>query len=493
MTDFTTVIRKSVGRSPAAADPAARAEVYDHVYAVMLAQIERQHPPLSNAEIDDRIALFEASVREVEDEYAPPLAEAEPGDGDLDEPAEIPPGETLAYIADSDESVWDSPAIDMTWDAEHSAWRDAARERAGDADASADDGAIPGDWDSRIAAAVAGGRPAAPRFAAASDQPPPAPHLLLPPPEESRGPGLLARLGALLPRRPARSVARSAGSQDVPAEPAPKRVRGRKAPARKAAADAAAPAGSAPRARWGARRIGLVAVLVFVVLAGGYAASVFIPLLTGGGPDEAELVEAPDVELPTVARPAREVLPFVPDVPGPGAAVAPADLGIRSFAPLEAAAGPLAERESIILFNGENPTVFEASPDNPVRFRGEDGAGIARVGTSSTSAGVRAAIGPGIVQRLQGRSFRLMVEIRASPDNPASSIRFAYQHGRTLSDWQSATLGADFVTIPLDFAVPADGQTRGNDYLIIEPGIPGDGTAGDIRFIRVEVMPPTPG
>ena len=166
-----------------------------------------------------------------------------------------------------------------------------------------------------------------------------------------------------------------------------------------------------------------------------------------------------------------------------------ASRNVRAALPLDPGAAPAGEvQEAITLFNGDNPTVFESGPDNPVRFRGDVGSGVAQIGTNSTSSGARAIIGAGISQRLQGRTVRAVFVLRAAPENGAANVRFAYQRGRTLSGWQVSELGADFATIGLIWDVPGEGEANANDYLVIEPGIPGDGTAVEIRSITLEIL-----
>ncbi len=543
MTDFTTVIRRSVGRT-AESDPESRARVYDQVYAVMMAQIGRQQPPLSEDEVADRVAMFEESVRTVEAEYAPPTdgwndavadyAEADPADEEVAEgdgwraaeepprveprfapppPAEppLPPSKRQRLRAspqpDPRAAAGDAepatrtrpPAIDMTWDAAQSAWRDAdANDVRAAAGRSATGAAFPAGWGGRISAAVGGKSRNAPGAAAPS--PParerrllPAPAPPAPPLAASARPGLLAGIRTRLPglKRRAAPDDIGGGFADDPdavpisgnpasagyptdadfaedadaglADPSPAQKGFLARPRRRAAVIAAAPPPRKPR-RVG--RILFTVVGAFCAAALGWTAYVFVPLLFGSDEAPPATIAAVDPALASPNRAVRTVLPFDPGTPS---------------------AGDVAE--TIILFNGENPTAFSATADNPVRFRGDSGAGIARIGTSAGSPGARAVVGPGIAQRLGGKSFRMLVELRAAPDNPAGEIRFAYQRGLEVSAWQSASLPADFTTLGLEFALPDDGQARGNDYLIIEPGIPGDGTAADIRSIKVEVLP----
>jgi hypothetical protein len=157
------------------------------------------------------------------------------------------------------------------------------------------------------------------------------------------------------------------------------------------------------------------------------------------------------------------------------------------------ASAQLDVKQSFVLFDGRDPTVFLASPDNPVRLDGDSGGAFARIGTSTASSGVRVQIGPGLAARLAGQNIRVVMTARSSPDRGALNMRFAYQSGVALSHWQTANLARDFASSGMTWLVP---QMRtsptGADFLIIEPGIPGDGTYADIQSIRIDVLGSAP-
>ncbi|HVZ13720.1 MAG TPA: hypothetical protein VG894_04605, partial [Bauldia sp.] len=71
----------------------------------------------------------------------------------------------------------------------------------------------------------------------------------------------------------------------------------------------------------------------------------------------------------------------------------------------------------------------------------------------------------------------------------AASMRFAYQSGLAISHWQTANLSSDFTQLGMAWRVPTmRTSASGGDALIIEPGIPGDGTGMDIKAIRIDVL-----
>ena len=142
---------------------------------------------------------------------------------------------------------------------------------------------------------------------------------------------------------------------------------------------------------------------------------------------------------------------------------------------------------SYALFDGRDPRVFATTPDNPVYF--DDNNGFARITSSTSAAGVKALIGPGLAARLAGQNVRIVITARASQEAGAASMRFAYQSGLAISHWQTANLSSDFTQLGMEWRVPTMRTSAdGGDALIIEPGIPGDGTGMDIKAIRIDVL-----
>jgi hypothetical protein len=142
--------------------------------------------------------------------------------------------------------------------------------------------------------------------------------------------------------------------------------------------------------------------------------------------------------------------------------------------------------QTFMLFDGRDPTIFEASADNPVRFDAATGA--VRVASSMGSAGVKAVIGPGLATRLAGQSVRVTIVARSSNDSGAAGMRFAYQSGVAISHWQTVNLGADYQAAALTWRVPSLRTDRIGDLLLIQPGVPGDGTGADIKSIKIDVL-----
>jgi hypothetical protein len=139
------------------------------------------------------------------------------------------------------------------------------------------------------------------------------------------------------------------------------------------------------------------------------------------------------------------------------------------------------------VFDGRDPQVFVGTPDNPIRFDKDADGAFTRVSSSADAAGARAVIGPGLASRLAGQTIRITMTARSSKEGGADKLRFAYQSGVAISHWQTATVSSAYGVIGLIWRVPAQ-RTASSDALIIEPGIPGDGTGVDIKSIRIDLI-----
>lgn len=147
---------------------------------------------------------------------------------------------------------------------------------------------------------------------------------------------------------------------------------------------------------------------------------------------------------------------------------------------------PVQVAESYSIFDGRDPTIFATTPDNPVRFVSEGG--YARVSSSASAPGVKVRVGPGLAARLAGRQVRVTIVARASEENGAPNMRFAYQSGVAISHWQTANLSPQYEAVGMVWRPPSMRTDPDGDYLVIEPGIPGDGTGVDIQSIKIDVL-----
>jgi len=142
--------------------------------------------------------------------------------------------------------------------------------------------------------------------------------------------------------------------------------------------------------------------------------------------------------------------------------------------------------QSFALFDGRDPTIFATTPDNPVRF--DSDSGFVRASSSVSAPGVKAIIGPGLAARLAGQRVRVTIVGRSSAERGAAAMRFAYQSGVAISHWQTANLAPEYEAVGMIWRVPAMRTSQSGDYLLIEPGIPGDGTGVDIQSIKIDLL-----
>ncbi|MHA1560263.1 MAG: hypothetical protein ACTSWI_06285 [Alphaproteobacteria bacterium] len=141
----------------------------------------------------------------------------------------------------------------------------------------------------------------------------------------------------------------------------------------------------------------------------------------------------------------------------------------------------------IVMFDGGDPSVFEAAADNPTNYLADVGGGVVRITSTINSGGARLAIGPDAANSLAGHQVRVVMEARGTPDQAAAAVRLAYQQDLIILDWRLARLIGEFAVITATWTIPGR-VAEGTDYLLIEPGVAGDGTAIDVRSIRFELL-----
>jgi hypothetical protein len=254
---------------------------------------------------------------------------------------------------------------------------------------------------------------------------------------------------------------------DDDADVVPTSRRERRAQARAAAIDARGESVNPSR-----RRIWVLLVLLFGAVVVGWAASVFIPILlpeppaeeTAGVPAGADPLAANAGAAPVV-REAGEPAPELPPAP---------------------AAAPPAAIEPIVLFDGTDPGVFVGGP-NAVQFQAGVNGGFVTVTSTIASGGARVTVDPDIAEMIAGHTVRILLEVRGTPGQPASMVSLSYQHGTVGLQTRQAIVSEIFGAVAATWAVPA-GTNGSADYLLIEPGVPGDGTSIDIQAIRIVVV-----
>jgi len=451
MGDFYTVLKQSI-IDRGLASHEAREEAYAQARRAMVNRLWSYEPPLAEDEIDHRIGQFDIAVARIEDDLAAVFAEMDAQDDaalGIDEDGDTlddPPPDGA-----DDETDPDYPAVfggipgdpgEGEDDAEHHGRRATPRsldetslavERALMGDEAAKDDDEPGPPEARFTAHdedIAG------EAATDDDGDASEPDAERDDTDEDRAATAAATGGARPP----------AARPKAPARPAGPTLLER---ARRQAITIL------PDTEKGQLRllVGVVGVLALVMVGG--LAFVFLPA-------PAENQGRPPVVLQT-------------EVPG---GVSDPDTAIRL--PKEA----IAVTSVFTLFDGHDPTVFVGDPGNPVRF---DGA-IARIGTSAGSAGAKVTIGAGLSSRLAGRTVRVTIDARSARESGATSMRFAYESGVAISHWQTANLAADFTELGLVWRVPKLRTNPEGDYIVIEPGIPGSGTAVEIRAVRIDLV-----
>ena len=515
MTDFYSVLKTSIVRRDLRS-PADRLEVYDQARKAMIRKLWSFDPPLAEDEIDTRIGLFDAAVERIESDLEIAFAEAdalearrnvrrdprrapppEPQRQPLvyegyDEEADYMPAfggrpaarredyEPPAYRTDHDdppprgyemryaepeEPVEAAPNYRRGEPAEPDyprevRWRDDEADEEGytDEEVEAYDQPVYAEED------YADEEDAEPDYRQPAFRPPayrePAEWRQAPPPERRRAPRRPESRWEDPPPETTDSYGEAEGRYAVFSRGSGKR---------KAAKTAKEPrqGGSSPV------RILVMTIAGLSVLLIAFNAYVFLPIIFGTDEAPRAVAAAP---------------PKVDDrVPVAGASTATRIVSDSATAS-EIPDRNLDVAESLVVFDGRDPTVFEGASDNPIQFDSDAEGGFARISSATSAAGARTVIGPGLAERLAGKTVRITLLARSSDENGAAAMRFAYQSGLAISHWQSADLSASYGTFGMIWRVPAVRTVGAGDYLLIEPGIPGDGTSTDIRSIKIDIL-----
>jgi hypothetical protein len=450
MSDFYTVLKQSiVDRNLRSA--AAREEVYAQARTAMIRQLWSYDPPLAEDEIDGRIGQFDTAVERIERDFVVTFAGAPPRAG---KPERAPPArpQPIPVIEGYDEEADYAPAFggrpepspaedgeaeDRTrYDLAPPVFRPLTQDRESAIEAALRD--EPRDGEEPAGPVEA--EPAYARYGGADDGD-----------EEERA----EERQAYADERRAdddgyddrRESDRDEDGTAPDDEPSPY------SHGRRVADVARALGADGNRVRILVAAIGALAVVLIAI--GAY---VLVPLVTSG------------------------------DDPSAGGEMSIERLISDAASAERIAAEPADIVQSFTLFDGQDPTVFDAVPDNPVRFEKGEETGLARISSSASAAGARVIVGPGLANRLAGRNIRVTLVARAAPIDGAGGMRFAYQSGVAISHWQRADLKPDYTAYGLTWRVPSLRTDPNGDYLIIEPGIPGDGTSVEIESIKIDLL-----
>ena len=478
MSDFYSVLKQSI-LERGLSSYAAREDVYAQARRALIQRLWSYDPPLAETEIDGRIGQFDGAVDQIESDLVTAFAESiatesgAGGDAAREPVAASEPGPPPPVYEGYDEEADYAPTFggsEGLRDREAAAGggRTAARSQAAEA--------MP-----RRVASLLERVEAAPTYFAGQSKARPAPADRPPP----------AAIEVAYPPEPADEFIDRADAEELVEDAPPAAPTAR--PARRAfgygveeslderpvAEDAeddrggfsdeatAAPAARKARAKRRSERdtvrilVTVIATLAVVLV--GFSAYLLYPhfFAPGGANRVATTTDGPKIVGRLVGDPKTAV-----DVPKRALTVA----------------------QTYVIFDGRDPTVFEGTSANPIQFDKDALGGFARISSASGAAGAKAMIGAGLAAELAGKNIRVTIVARAGRENGAGSLRFAYQTGLAISFWQEANLGADYTTLGMIWRVPALRTNPSGDFLVIEPGIPGDGTAVEIQSIKIEAL-----
>jgi hypothetical protein len=458
MTDFYTVLRKSI-ESRGLSSAEERRTVYDQARRAMIKRLWSHDPPLGEDEISNRIAFFDAAVERIEGDYVAGGAATARAKAETVAAAESRTQSAAVYegydeVADYAPTVGWTPTADQ--DDEPAEPEDVVDEEEEEADGWGNyDPPEVADEEERPEF-LARGRPT--RSPPPDRQPAPASRRWNKPQAE------LSSDDGEEEAPPKRKSSRSGRSRRTARqeEDEAEERRTNKAPQRQAKAKAKTkPKKPARAGRQIDRRVMLLSAVI-VVLGVVLVGLVFFLVsphsssstVAGGGAGSSKDGSRVITDPATAVQVANQVVNV---------------------------------RQAFTLFDGRDPTVFESSPSNPVQFDHDAGGAFARITSEVESSGGRALIGGGLAQQFAGQTIRVTLVVRSAHESGATKLRFAYQAGVAISPWQVASLTSSFSTIGLIWRVPAQ-RTSTGDFVLIEPGVPGDGTAADIKSIKIELL-----
>jgi hypothetical protein len=139
----------------------------------------------------------------------------------------------------------------------------------------------------------------------------------------------------------------------------------------------------------------------------------------------------------------------------------------------------------IVLFDGRDPSMFQAGAGKPVEFDADPAGGHVRIQAPAANAeGARLAISPGIADRLARKTIHIVVTARSSTTDGAGTIRLGYRAGDEASPFSAQPLGREYRRLEIMWTVPG-GSALGEHALLIEPGLLGGGSSVDVRAVEI--------
>jgi hypothetical protein len=139
----------------------------------------------------------------------------------------------------------------------------------------------------------------------------------------------------------------------------------------------------------------------------------------------------------------------------------------------------------IVLFDGRDPSLFQAGAGKPVVFGNDAAGGYVRIQAPPAGEdGARLVISPGVADRLGRRIVHFVVTARAPTEDGAGTIRLGYRAGGETSPFAAQPLGREYRRLEFRWTVPG-GSALGAHALHIEPGLLGSGSTVDVKTVEI--------
>jgi hypothetical protein len=139
----------------------------------------------------------------------------------------------------------------------------------------------------------------------------------------------------------------------------------------------------------------------------------------------------------------------------------------------------------IVLFDGRDPSVFQAGAGKPVVFGTDAAGGYVRIQAPAAGEdGARLVISSGVADRLARRTVHFVVTARAPADDGAGTVRLGYRAGDEAGPFSAQPLGREYRRLEILWTVPG-GSALGEHALFIEPGLLGGGSSVDVKAVEI--------
>lgn len=139
----------------------------------------------------------------------------------------------------------------------------------------------------------------------------------------------------------------------------------------------------------------------------------------------------------------------------------------------------------IVLFDGRDPSAFQAGAGKPVVFGTDAAGGYVRIQAPAAGEdGARLVISSGVADRLARRTVHFVVTARAPADDGAGTVRLGYRAGDEAGPFSAQPLGREYRRLEIVWTVPG-GSALGEHALFIEPGLLGGGSSVDVKAVEI--------